>query len=73
MKESFRPSFNGGNVNLDFDTFSAIVKSLIEVIRMKKVYIRNVATEMMITIPGDGTDFIPEVTEESCLWVSDKK
>ena len=71
MKESFRPSYNGGNVNLDVDTFSAIVKSLIEVIRMRKVY------EQFSRRDDDHyqamAQILAKVAEESCLWVSDKK
>jgi hypothetical protein len=66
VKESFRPSYSGGS--LDVDKFSAIVKSLIEVIRMKNVY------QQFSSRDDDHyqamAQILAKVAEESCLWVS---
>ena len=69
MRESFRPSYSGGD--LDVDTFSAIIKSLIEVIRMKKLY------QQFSSMDDDYyqvmAKILDKVAEESCLWVSQSK
>ena len=69
MKESFRPSYKGGGLtNIDVHTFVATVKSLIEVIRMKKVYqeFNNIHVDNYQAM----VQILSKVEEESCLWVS---
>lgn len=69
MKESFRPSYKGNDLtNIDVHTFATTIKSLIEVIRMKKVYqewnnIESSHYQAMVQI-------LNKVAEESCVWVN---
>ena len=69
MKESFRPNYKGSDLtNIGVHTFVATVKSLIEVIRMKKVYqeFNNIHVDNYQAM----VQILSKVAEESCLWVS---
>ena len=62
----FQPSFPDSSVNTD--TFTAMVKSLIELIRMKEKYeaLSRINQSPQLTV---AQQLLTKVGEESCKWV----
>ena len=72
IRESFRPRYKGEDATVSVHTFTAAVKSLLDVIKMKQMLHHRLNSMDSTSLEGTTHQYIlNKVAEESCQWVND--